>query len=1024
MKNGARKRADGAGLPSESGNSRAESGEKEADAFEPWRVRLFGEFRAERHGRKAIFGLKKAANLLAHLVFHLGETVSKERLVESFWPDSDSEKGRHSLRMAASSLRSALAAPDWNPEVHLPSTRDTLEASSCGFVTDVQEFRAHLAAANSIEDPSSKACHLRAATGLYVGPLLDGFAEEWIYPQSLPLEESFAQAACELILIQAQEGDLAGAAGLGKRAIALCPTREDLHVALMRAYALAGETSMAIQQYEELERMVDETWGEEPGKAAREVLESLPRTAIAHVRADTIAPESPSPGFASKPPTRRAAFFGREAELGLVRQQLASEDGFRLITLIGLGGFGKTRIAEEARIESFDSFERRSWMVSLLGCRNEDEVQEALMAPFEGLPQRVSDPVQVVGARIGSQPGLLVIDNCEQVLREASAVVEALLANCPKLRILATSRVPFGLPYELAVPVGGLPVPSEGTDLETLLDSPIVRLLANAAQCVRPGFAVTPDNARGVQALCAMLEGIPLAVELAAAQLGTLSPAELVGAIGRRTDLADNDRRIESRHRHLRSVLEWSVHQLPAEEQKALAKLSVCRGSFERDLAEAILGSRSDKALNHLSSSSLVSWSERSDTLRFCLLETVRELGQRLLEKDAKAKKDACAALVRWATHLTEGIHQVESHSEASLWAELVSTETVNVLAALQACVDGVVEPEEAWKLAFPLVQLCEYRGWAQPWIRAIESLLEATRERLSQATLSQAHATLRLLYYNLRDIRNAHRHITSAVRAADEDGSPLLRGRCRSSFSVTASLLGQFEEAQRAATEAMELLLVAGEPVSAARSALFYGWVVFDRGDEVESEPFFRRALELGESSGDTETIGSSLLGLACSVGHRSHPDAQPIFDRALEQMQELGKPGQLGHFYFYRSLIDYRHGRFQAAMEGFAESVKAFTGARIALGQTPLTIGGTILAALGRYDDAALCWGRAEALRESHGMTMFPTQQRDFDREFPKVQKALSEEGLRRSMRAARSATDEEIREMICRAVWAVRA
>jgi predicted ATPase/DNA-binding SARP family transcriptional activator len=983
--------------------------------FAPWRLTLFGPFRAEHNGRSAEFRTRKTAGLLAYLAYYSGRSVSKEVLVETFWPDADAESGRHSLRMAVSSLRSALAEPGWDSERHIVSERDTLTASLEGFATDVAAFLTAIGDSRLTSDSQRKAELLERGLSYYSGPFLQGYSQSWVVPQALELEERFAHAVSELVELVSVE-DLRLAVEIGRRALALHPNREDLHVALIGAYARASEAAMAVKQFEELERMLDEIWGETPGAEAVAALETPARAVVAWRSKRDGDAATP---FAQKP------FFGRGPELAELRELLDPTRDFpRLITLVGLGGTGKTRLAERTMQDLSDSYRGKIWFVSLVGAESTAQVHEALQDALPSTNHRNVDILEAVAAEIGPEPSLLVLDNLEQVTPESRLVTEFLTRNCPRLRILATSRIALGTPGERVLMVSSLPVPEDFRDLAALRASPCVQLFAEAAQAVRPGFSVEPANAQSVLLLCGRLEGIPLALELAAAMLATKSPAQVLASLGRTSDLATSRHELPLRHRSLESIIQWSCGLLESEERAAFAKLSVCRGGFNLDLAAKILGATADSSVQELVRCSLAGWKEVHDELRFEMLETVREVAARSLEQ---VRSDRLEAQTRHFAHIRDLCCHVESAlDETDVWRWLgrIEAETDNILVAIETAAEGVVAADEGWRMVLPLQTYMGRKGRTNIWAAPLESLLRATEPELRPELRARAHGLLAHARYGMRDIMATFQHSIEALNAADQSGDPELRIRTRSTLATSASVLGEFDLAQRELETAAELLAELDMPAESERCHTNLGWLHFDRGNEAAAEHLFHEALRHAERSGSPSAISAALTGLACAVGHTRYEDSQELFDRATSIREEMGSPEAIGHTHFYRSLTDYRHGWFDAGLKHLRRSFRVFVDHGVALGQTPLTIGGNLMSVMGRFDAAAACWGKAESARRRYGMKMLPNLRPAYDAEVAKCAKSIGEEALESAMALGSKLTDAALLDLLFGATPAVRA
>lgn len=953
---------------------------------ELWRVQLLGSFRADRAGHPATFRTKKTASLLAYLVYHAGRRVSKEFLVEALWPESDSEKGRHSLRVALSSLRATFEAEGWDPAAYLWSDRDSVEASERGFTTDVREFQELIARARRVEAPEEKASYLRDAVALYSGSFLPSFGDAWILPQALELEELYAQAAGELIELTARLGDLPQAVMIGRKAIGLCPNREDLHVSLMRAYAAAGQTSQAMKQYEELERMLDDMWGEMPGEDALSVLESLPRRTAAP--AASVEVSMPLPDL--QPP--KTSFFGRDREVAELRQVLGPEaSGPRLVTLCGLGGTGKTRLALRCRQDLFEDYAGRAWFSSLVGLEELPQLYDALISAL-AVPPSESDPLGALTQGIGKAPAVLIMDNLEQIVPAARTAIRGLLSACPGLRVLATSRIPLDIEGERISPVLPLQMPADFRDLNALRENPSVQLLVEAAQSVRPGFAVTPANAQSILLLTLRLEGIPLAIELAAAKLGALTPAQVIASIGRRIDLSSAKAPVREEHRSLRTIIEWSLGLLTEAEREAFAILGICRGGFNISLALALAGAEAEEHVQRLCRCSLLTWVETAEEVRFEMLETVREMASQLLESQPELLEKADQA------HF-EFIYDLCRRFSDSDWIASMTADVGNILVAFETATAGRVDPVRAWEMALPIEKYIDRRGRVQIWVAPIEALLAATKEKLDPLMKARAHAFMAYAYYALRRIRATFDEYQHAIAAADQTDDRALQIRTRTDSVSSAITLGDFDYSQRTLEEATARLAEIDDPRTASHCYLNLAWVVFDRGNEENSGPVFEEAVSLAERSGDRAALAAALTGLACGVGHMNYEEAQPIFDRAQRLWEESELPSRLAHYYYYRALIDYRHDRLDVAFDNVRRSLTMYVENGTALGQSSLTITGNIFAARGLYEAAAICWGRADSARRAHNMLIIPCLGRDYDAELAKAKAADLESAWTRS-------------------------
>lgn len=920
--------------------------------------------------------------------------------------------------MAASALRKAMRQVASGAQELLIADRDSLAVDAGQIVTDVGQFRSRLAEAQRATSVAERLTALQSSVEHYAGPFLPGFAHEWVLPQAVELEESYAQAVCSLIGLLAQEGRLQQAVLAGKRAISLCPTREDLHLALVRAYGRFGQTAAAIKQYEELERMLDETWGEEPSPEAQAVLDDLPAMAAVAMPADTLDGQTPTPYRASAAfEGDSAPFFGRESELAEIQGLLdPAPSGPRLLTLIGLGGSGKTRLAKKAAQHLTSAYGGRVWFVSLEGVEESGRMDDTLQTSLAAPGARNTEALETIATAIGTGPGLLVLDNVEQIVPHTKSVAQSLQQSCPGLRILLTSRVPLDATGERLLSVSSLPLPQDYRDLAALRSAPSVQVLVEAAQWARPGFQVTPANAQSVHLLCRKLDGMPLALELAAAKLAMMTPAQVVASIGSRLDLATTRATVRERHRSLQAVIDWSLGLLDEDDRDGFARLSVCRGGFTIDLAVHLLGDRAESLLQRLNRCSLINWSESQEEVRFHMLETVREASCQVLDFGPESvAADAHLRHFDFMRRLMESFEALESEEDRERWTSQVVAESDNVLAAIEAGANGWVPPEDAWSMALPLRRLIERRGRSHVWTQPLCSLLRATQNSLSKRTLTLAHMQLGRCHYGMREIRGMYEHYRLSVEAADASGDARLRIDSRVGFAIPAMLVGRFDAAHEEMRKAIQAAESLGDDLVASNCYAQLGWVFFQGAREAESVDVFRKACSHAKASGDREAIANAQTGYASAIGLESYQESQQLFDHALAFRRAEAFPAKLAHCYYNRALIDYRQGNMDGAVLNLRNAFRTYLESDTALGQTPLTLAGNIMAALGRYREAAACWGRAEVARQRYGMEMVPTYGKDQDREFPKAKAALPNGELEELMERLASTPDEALVAML---------
>jgi predicted ATPase len=563
----------------------------------------------------------------------------------------------------------------------LVSDRQSVWLSPATVATDVAEFDRLTKAAARAAGDAERVSLLERAIGLYRGELLPGCYEEWALQEQARGGAQYADALQEWAAALERTGDREAALEAAGRALAADPYREELYRVQMRLLAALGRAGTAQETYRRLESLFRADLGVSPSAATRSLAERLRRQPEAFTcpapdptsspaKAADPEPRAPVPpadnpratGSPSWPPflpLQLTRFFGRGGEMAHLERLLRDERA-RLVTLTGMGGSGKTRLAIEAAGRVAGAFAARAWFVDLSGVPVPHLIPAALAQALKLPPDSGADPLQRVIQALGEAPCLLVLDNFEHLLRDAgargkgdhptgdgTALVRLLLERVPGLVCLVTSRQPLHLGGEREFPVAPLPVPVQTDSAaapshetpERLLRLASVALYADRAQAVRPDFAVTAANAAAVARLCRKLEGMPLAIEMAAAWAKTLPPAAMLERLERQLALLISRRRdLPPRHQSLRATIEWSYALLPAELQRAFASLSVFRGGWTLMAAEAVCGPGALLVLSELAERSLLIWDEPPSENpgaggRYRLLESLREFaGEKLSE--------------------------------------------------------------------------------------------------------------------------------------------------------------------------------------------------------------------------------------------------------------------------------------------------------------------------------------------------------------------------------------------------------
>ncbi|MFI7638246.1 BTAD domain-containing putative transcriptional regulator [Nonomuraea sp. NPDC049400] len=568
-------------------------------------------------GEPVTLGGPRVRALLTLLALHAGRIVGGEQLVAGMYGPRPPEGVANALQSQVSRLRRALGKD--LVEFHPAGYRlvaDPQEVDARRFELLAQAGRQALAGG----DPGRAATLLREALDLWRGaPLADaphaGSAATALEELRLAATEDRVQADLDLGGHRELVAEL-------RQLTAAHPLRERLRAQLMRALYGSGRQAEALTVYDEARKTLDEELGVEPGA-------ELAAAHLAVLRADPAlgAPTPPAPRQRGGLRAQLTSFVGRDEEIEQVRARLRAN---RLVTLIGPGGAGKTRLATEAAERATGDV----CFVPLAPVSDGGDVPRAVLAALDirdtlmyGPERPAVDPVTRLVTALADRRLLLVLDNCEHLVAATAELADALLASCPGLRVLVTGREALGITGESILPVAPLrlPPPEPGNPL----DYPAVRLFADRAAAVLPGFAVEAGNAAQVVRICRALDGLPLAIELAAARLRTLSVSDVAARLDDRFRLLTRGSRTAlPRHQTLHAVVAWSWDLLDESEQRLARRLSVFLGGARPEAAEQVCG-LPEEVLFSLAEKSLVEFVDG----RFRMLETIRAFcAERLAE--------------------------------------------------------------------------------------------------------------------------------------------------------------------------------------------------------------------------------------------------------------------------------------------------------------------------------------------------------------------------------------------------------
>jgi non-specific serine/threonine protein kinase len=438
-------------------------------------------------------------------------------------------------------------------------------------------------------------------------------------------------------------------------------------------------------------------------------------------------------------PLELSSFVGREKELAEVGRQL---EGNRLLTLTGPGGCGKTRLALAAAIDLVEGYENGVWLVELAPLVDPSLVPQAVASALGLRDQPGRSPTEALSHHLESKKVLLVLDNCEHLVEACAALAETLLRFCPGLWVLATSREALGIAGEVAWPVPPLSLPDlrRMPDIESLSRYESARLFVERAEALRPAFALTEQNARAVARICYRLDGIPLAIELAAARTKVLSAVEIFERLDESVELlVSGGRTAMPRQRTLHATMDWSHELLSREERVLFRRLSVFAGGFTLRAAESICaGEGLDRKevlelLSHLVDKSLVTAREEGGEGRYSLLETIRQYGREKLD-DSGEVAELGRRHAGFYVVLAEEAERGLSGPEQGRWLTLLEAEHDNLRAALSWSLGEGGDVRLGVRVAAALGAFWSTRGYLSEGRRWLEDAVSRSGSKADQA--------------------------------------------------------------------------------------------------------------------------------------------------------------------------------------------------------------------------------------------------------------------------------------------------
>jgi predicted ATPase/DNA-binding SARP family transcriptional activator len=943
---------------------------------------------------------RKARLLVELLALQKQHRLHHERIVDLLWPDQELESATNNLYKTIHAARRALEPGliSGNDSCYiLTRDRQVILSSPRSLWIDIEIFEKLAAEAVRQTDIAPYEAALRH----YGGDLLaeDPYLE-WATERRETLRATQQHLLLKLAEYYQEQGQHERSVDIYQGLIASDPLNEDAHRRLMLSYALLGDRRQATRQYQQCRAVLRAELAVEPESATRELSERIGSGKVQPLKQCGARPEQQPPASSARLPAATnlphaaTSFVGRTKEVGDVKRLLG---GARLTTLVGPGGIGKTRLATEVAAQVVDDFADGVWLIELAPLTNQALVPQAVAAVFglrEGAAQEL--PEMLCGS-LRTKHTLLILDNCEHVIGVAAALVDRLLRACEHVRVLATSREALGVAGEALWHVSTLSCPEATAKVPTSRATGYesVQLFLERAGLSNPGWRLSEGNVNAVTTLCRRLEGIPLAIELAAARMKVLSVEEIIRRLNDRFRLLTGGGRTTTpRHQTLRATIDWSYSLLPPEEQALWRRLSVFAGGWTLKAAEVICaggGIERDAVfdlLSRLVDKSLVIVNHEGVNTRYSFLETIRQYGAEMLRagrEGARVRGRHCA----WHLRLAERAAGQFAGARQRFWFDRLEAEHDNLRAALQWSIHETQEAGAGLRLCNALWRFWQARGHSgegRGWLRAALSLDSHTPSLRAKAF--HGASALASMQGDFEDARVLlERGLALSREIDDRQGVAHELQR----LGIIAYYTGDYLRAATLQQESLVLCQELGDAHGLARAVGGLGILALDQGDYEQARLRFEECIGIYRREGHQLGIMGTLNNLGETAYRQGDYDrAEQLLKQSLAMAQELGDKGWIARSTHVLGHVAIDRGHYQQALQFFQKALTILQESGDAVVVHVLEGLACTAAAQGQVGRAVCLAEATDRLRRATSMCRTPAEQANLDRHLSKTKQA----------------------------------
>ncbi len=848
-------------------------------------VRLLGQFDVRRDSTPIVVASRPAQSLFAFFLLNPGVEHRREKLAGLLWPDATEQNARSNLRHALWQLRAAIEVKR-SRRVTQPYL--LVDDISIAWNTKSEYWLDASAILAGVSENASSDEQINAL-GQYRGELLPGFYDDWAVLERERLRSVYERKMTRLLDRLQEERRWTTVIEVADHWIALGLVPEAAYRATMIAYSQLGDRSKVAGTWQRLVESLRKDLGVEPSEHSRLVFEELktggPATGLSIPAAGKPAVQSATPP--NNLPISLTSFIGREREMAEVKNLLSTT---RLLTLIGPGGIGKTRLSLEVGTGVLERFADGVWLIELAPL-TDPELLAPTVAAALGVHEKPTRSIdQVLLEYLKQKRVLLILDNCEHMIDACARLAAAWLRQTSHLKILVTSRQALNVSGEIVWQVPTLSLPDSAQAAEDPARSEAVRLFIERARFALPSFTVTDATIGQVAQISRHLDGLALAIELAASRVDLLSLEEINRGMENRLQLLTDGNRAElPRHQTLRACLDWSWDLFSEEERILFRRLAVFAGPWTREDAEQVCADERlvrDQLLDLLASlvrKSAVTVQTREAVSRYRLLETIRLYAYERLRQAGEAEKISNQHR-DWFLHLVEGLElQARQNKPATDWMARLTPELDNLRAALEWCQKSEGGAEKGLRLSGALGPFWEKQNILREGREWLEKFLDRSKDS------SDALARARSLYASgrLAYLQGDHAHAIAFFEQGleIEPPDPRLLAQIHSNLGEAFYRLLDYQPAAKHLRRAIELGERIQDPVGVAYAQMQLGNVYHETGDHERAVANFNGSLQAFRKADQQSYIAAALSNLARV--HQDRAEYEPAIEGYLEAIQ-----------------------------------------------------------------------------------------------------------------------------------------